>query len=164
MKVPWFRPSPIWWESLGLCSSYPRVNAPTPKVSTLTERLIDYSQTCYPGCIIIPTGSNPPTVKITSYIIIHRQLTLSFHSRIRSRLYLYTNKILLFFPPLNIIIFLSRIHVFNFSNINFEMAVPSPGLFGVRNRESIWLPLVLSLLLEREHFAWFCPPCSVLAC
>lgn len=65
----------------------------TPKVLIPTERLMGYSQTCHPGCVIIPTDSNLPTVVITSCVIIHRLLTLSFHSRIRSRFYLYINKI-----------------------------------------------------------------------
>ena len=65
----------------------------TPKVLIPTERLMGYSQTCHPGCVIIPTDSNLPTVAITSCVIIHRLLTLSFHSRIRSRFYLYINKI-----------------------------------------------------------------------
>ena len=107
----------------------------TPKVLIPTERLMGYSQTCHPGCIIIPTDSNLPTVAITSCVIIHRLLTLSFHSRIRSRFYLYINKIpsegffffFLFSPVfiLKISILLSRIQFSLFCNSNFAIAASS---------------------------------------
>lgn len=45
----------------------PWVNAFTSKDLSLTERLIGYSQTCHPDCIIITTGSNPPTEKNLCY-------------------------------------------------------------------------------------------------
>lgn len=130
-KVSGFRPSPMQGEGFWLYSSYPGVIA--PKVLTYPKSLGSHKETdglCHPGCVIIPTGSNLPTVKITSCVIIHRLLTLSFHSRIRSRLYLYINKIpseAFFFPVLilKISILLSRIQIFPFSNINFEIAASS---------------------------------------
>ena len=51
------------------------VNAPTPKGLTLTQRLIGYSQNRHPGWMIIPTSSGPLTVRITSFVFVHRHLT-----------------------------------------------------------------------------------------
>lgn len=106
----------------------------TPKVLIPTERLMGYSQTCHPGCVIIPTDSNLPTVVITSCVIIHRLLTLSFHSRIRSRFYLYINKIpsegFFFFSFLSSVYFKNK-HltkqnsVFPLCNSNFAFAASS---------------------------------------
>lgn len=124
-KVSGFRPSPMQGEGFWLYSSYPGVIA--PKVLTYPKSLGSHKETdglCHPGCVIIPTASNLPTVKITSCVIIHRLLTLSFHSRIRSRLYLYINKIpseAFFFPVLilKISILLSGIQIFPFSKYKF---------------------------------------------
>lgn len=123
----------------------------TPKVLIPTERLMGCSQTCHPGCIIIPTDSNLPTVVITSCVIIHRLLTLSFHSRIRSRFYLYINKIpsegffFLFSPVfiLKISILLSRIQFSLFSNSDFAIAAsslplpPQPPVFHLSGRAQV---------------------------
>ena len=124
----------------------------TPKVLIPTERLMGYSQTCHPGCVIIPTDSNRPTVAITSCVIIHRLLTLSFHSRIRSRFYLYINKIpsegfffLLFSPVfiLKISILLSRVQFSLFSNSNLAIAAsslplpPQPLVFHLSGRVQV---------------------------
>ena len=131
-KVSGFRPSPVQGEGFWLYTSYPGVIA--PKVLTYPKSLDSHKKTdglCHPGCVIIPTGSNLPTVKITSCVIIHRLLTVSFHSRIRSRLYLYINKIPseAFFSPvliLKISILLSRIQIFPLSNIKLQ---PPPHLY-----------------------------------